>query len=542
MTAVVIDTGALFASARTTGVLAQQVETIAASLGPALSGSAGMAGGDETGREFGTAYDAAANGILEGLRSHALHFETLGRIQHIAGAVYEAVEAANAGLDAPAVPAAPGGTAAHCPPGPPSAVGGTWAGADELQWLLDAVGVGWPQASAPSLRSAAAAWSATAARIDTAAITFPTDAARLLSGCSSRDTSLVIAALHHGAGQLGAVAQGCRDAAAVCDEFAAEVDAAHAQLRTELLNAALMVGVVGLAGAALTPVTFGGGALAGSALNAGRLATLGAVLRGIVGRLAGVGAQLASRLGPVGEAVRGAVSALGAATAPLGGAATRFAGHVAAGTTGIRAIDVGSRAVTSFAATRTGKALGYGAGLARDVVADGVVATVASRGGGKLAEGAVTRWRAAGRDPAVRAAAGRGGLLVPPGAALAATALTVHKRLGAVENTVDLLPGRRYADQAGTPRAPGHAGRLERLQSVEQRANASGRWAAQPVRPGASAAALGAPNVLHTGTGSAARIPAPRPAPPVKPAPPPVEAATPRPSPEPPQDSDNEGR
>lgn len=485
MAQLAIHPAALYDAGKTTARLVGELDAAAsASLG-GLGGTLGMAGADETGRDFATSYDDAAAAVFAGLDRAAATLAGLAEAQFLCAAVYSAVEAANAGVEPVprSVPAV--GRPGPRPSPPPRAAGAPVIGEAVLhQWVLDMCGVVWPGASPVLLRAAADVWEQAGGRLRSLASSHPPGAIRQLSGCASADTRLIADALRLGAEDIHTLAAVCQALGESCAEFAGHVDAAHQEVRNEVLQVAVESAAVSGVSALAAPLTVGVSVGVGAVVSAARLTFVAARLGAIVQRLARLGAAASGRLRPLAAQCRSlGRPATRSVRAVVGGTATRVRHAPAA-----RQLDAAARGVGRLSDTRTAKALAF----TRDLASGGLPATVAGQLAGRVGVGtaalagrgmatgrqsasARAAWARLATSPEVRFAARRGSLMAPA-AARAATALVGVKGAadGAAAAVDALIPGRRYADGVKDRRAAVNDRMATKLDAARGAAEATG--------------------------------------------------------------------
>ncbi|MFB0834812.1 WXG100-like domain-containing protein [Arthrobacter halodurans] len=532
MALLVVDPEAMAAAARTTARLAGDLDASLASLGGELGGSGGMAGPDASGRDFAVAYDGAVDALLGGLAATATGFADLADVQFACADAHAAAEAVNAGTAAPGPFGAVAARPAWCPPQPPRAAGpSSGGGPGPHQWVLDACGLVWPGADPPALRLAGDAWARASRRLGGLAHAHPRDAARLLSGCVSEDTALIVGALERGAEDVSALAEACGAVGDACAEFAGHVEWAHSEVAREAwqagAEAALLTGLT----LAAAPLTFGGSVAAGALASSGRAAAVALRLGAVVDRLAALGSAVASRLAALAAACGSTLASLGLGARGLARTAGRVGGPI-----GRRGFAVGretARSLSALSGTRLGRALALG----RDVVGGGAPAALA----GRLGEGAagVARtgaartvaaaagsrraealWARALRDPGIRRAAARGQLLAPAAGRYAAALVGAKAAVDAGVATADaLIPGRAYADGRAARGARVSVSVTRKLSAARERAEGAGTL--RPPSPGRPAASRRAdipgrsadPRRPDIASRTERRVPLPRPIP-----------------------------
>lgn len=235
-----------------------------------LGAFAGMAGSDSTAEQFVAAYDAAAADAVGGLADLVDAFANLGRITQASAANHERAEAASLLMPGATVydPASSstGTPLTVLPATPPSSLGGDPPYLNDLErFILDHVGgFLWPNADTACLREAAAAWQVAADGLHVLA-EHCTSAVACLDTQRSPEIPVAIACSTDLRTTTRDLAAAFADLGARCEEYAAYVDAKHAELHALLQEIVRMVEEQIALSAALSVISFGIGAAAGAA-------------------------------------------------------------------------------------------------------------------------------------------------------------------------------------------------------------------------------------------------------------------------------------
>ncbi|QIG41540.1 hypothetical protein G5V58_01030 [Nocardioides anomalus] len=240
-----------------------------------LARTGGMAGDSSASAPFASAYDAAAAAALAALVGLVDGFAACGRLAATSLDNHGRAES-HAVLSGRTV-----WTGAHCVSGPvavlpaslPSVLGADSSSfPDWAAWILDHVeGFVWPDASVPTLRSAASAWRAAALSVDDHALYCAT-AATALDRLRAPEVPAALAVTHAMARRCRTVADSCRDLAQACDDYATHVERQREEILDlvhDLIRDTLVIEGAGL----LLGLATAGLATAGAtAANAARIA------------------------------------------------------------------------------------------------------------------------------------------------------------------------------------------------------------------------------------------------------------------------------
>jgi hypothetical protein len=257
-----------------------------------LDSYAAMAGDDSTSTEFAAAYDEAATEAVAAFAAVVPAFANLGRLTQRSGANHHAANANSiiAGAvvyDGWSLPA--GDYVSVLPATPPSSLGGdTPSLPAQVSWILDHVqGFVWPNADTDRLRGAAHAWRTAAEGVGGLAAQC-VDAAAALWTQRSPEIPVAVAATEDLRTTLREVSAQFATLATACDDYAAQVDQKHEEIRA-LVDEILAMIVEGIViSAAIGLITGGAGAVAGGsavvakvAAQSPRFAALLAALRSV---------------------------------------------------------------------------------------------------------------------------------------------------------------------------------------------------------------------------------------------------------------------
>jgi hypothetical protein len=278
-----------------------------------LSGTVGMAGDSSVSADFASAYDAAASAALSALVGLVDGFAACGRLaatsldNHGRAESHAVLSGRTVWTGASCV----SGLVAVLPASLPSALGSDSGSVpDWAAWVLDHVeGFVWPDAAAPTLRAAAAAWRAAADSVDDHALSCAT-ATSALDRLRAPEVPVALAVTADMARRCRTVADACRDLARACDDYATHVERQREEILDlvhDLIRDTLIIEGAGL----LLGLATAGLATAGAtAANAARIAAAAPRFLRIVDTLRELAATAALPL-------RAAASTLGDVTREL---------------------------------------------------------------------------------------------------------------------------------------------------------------------------------------------------------------------------------
>ena len=259
-----------------------------------LDGCAAMAGSDPGGAAWASAYDPAARAALYAAQDAINAVHKLAAMLAQTARNYAAADAASSPLIVrEAVAALPRVGSYFLPMCPVTVAGGS--GGEPSGWGLIAGAVGWvwPNGHQDRLRTAAAAWRASAAAFDDAAgrVVDAAGPARTDRLPEAGDVRLVCSAL---ADQLRALADVHRSLGLACDQLADHLDEAHHEVISELESLVEWTAGIEIASGLLSIVTFGGSEAVGQAGEAARISATAARVAAIIERFTALARTLAS--------------------------------------------------------------------------------------------------------------------------------------------------------------------------------------------------------------------------------------------------------
>lgn len=289
--------------------VASPIETRTTALSRMLEGCAGMAGSDPGGMTWAASYDRAASRALQAAADAAVAVDNLAAMFAQTARNYATAEAASTaaerGLIESAIDELPRITRMYGLPVclPPPAGGRSDGGPPGWGLIAGLVGHVWPNGHQDRLRSASAAWSASAAALQSGADE-TVSAAALAIEDRLPEAADMWRVCHSTAARLSALADVHRALGDSCEGLAHHLDEVHSAVEGELASLVEWTVGIELTGALLSIVTFGlaeGPTQAVEAARAGataaRVATLierfSALARGLTAPLASVAERAA---------------------------------------------------------------------------------------------------------------------------------------------------------------------------------------------------------------------------------------------------------
>lgn len=313
-----VDPQVYFAASASTRFSAQQLVGALSSLSSGLSGSAGMAGSDNTGQEFGGGYDQAAKDIATVIAGVGDMTGNAADLIKVSGDNHAAANRASADGSAPPASAPIPAATTTAVPTIPSAYGGggsepTGAIATAWNFIQHMVGYVWPNGSPEKLEAAAQVWTTAGNAIRTAAD--PLDQAK--SGLGGQVSPEIPAATEHLAdlkSRTDDLSAACFNTATSCNNLAQAIKDAHQELIDELAQFAAEFVVGEIVFAVLFEV---GGEIWGNAAMAARAAVIAQRCARIIEKLielargaARIAKAAAEAVAKVVERVKSAVTAI----------------------------------------------------------------------------------------------------------------------------------------------------------------------------------------------------------------------------------------
>jgi hypothetical protein len=268
-----------------------------------LTGYTALGGDDTSSEEFVRTYDPAAQGAVDALRALV---DGLGNVGDITAASVRNHRGANAesvyGRARPSYEAGSSGRGAVQVGAVslPTALGGD--NTDVPDWWNHVVdhlqGFGWPSANTDQLRSAAEAWRAAAASIESIP-GYLGVAAEHLEQQTSPEISVAVRVLEQTRTDVVELAEVIRANGDACDDYASQVDETRQTVKDLLRDLAIECGVTAGLSAGLSFFTFGGAAAVGAGVIAARAVRYaGLVLAALRGLRAARAAVVLARAAP----------------------------------------------------------------------------------------------------------------------------------------------------------------------------------------------------------------------------------------------------
>ncbi|ABL83231.1 MULTISPECIES: RNase A-like domain-containing protein [unclassified Nocardioides] len=300
-----------YASATTAFVSGNEIAAQAArDLCADLIGFGGMAGDDATATDFAASYDEAAAEAAAGVAEVACALASLAELSAHSLTNHHAAEVASGGSGVGGEPDA-SGVVRLMAATPPSALGADadflpgWAGV-VLDFLEGAV---WPDADTDRLRAAATTWRTAARAVGLLGAHCET----ALSGLDdevSPEIPVAIATTRDLRDRVATVAEQLVAIAGACEAYADQVEAKRAEMLDLLKELGIELGVGAVIAGALSFLSAGLAAGAGSAAAGGRIATASRELKVIADALRILNGSTAATLRPVAVTVRDTRSSL----------------------------------------------------------------------------------------------------------------------------------------------------------------------------------------------------------------------------------------
>jgi len=262
-----------------------------------LSGCAGMAGSDPSGRGWAAGYDAAAGSALLGLRSLVNGCYRLSAMFAQTCRNYAAAEAASVpGAGMPAdVAVLPADCSVSWDVSVPSAAGASAGGPPGWSLIAGLVGRVWPGGHQDRLRAAAAAWRRAAGAVDRAGARIR-DAPDVLAVDrlpEQADIESVCLAVSESAARLVTAME---QAARSCDQLATELDRVHSEVAHELVSLVEQSAVIEGVGAFLGALSFGAAEAPTQVVEGARLETIALRVAELIDAFAAAAGELVAGL------------------------------------------------------------------------------------------------------------------------------------------------------------------------------------------------------------------------------------------------------
>jgi hypothetical protein len=250
-----------------------------------LAGTESMAGTDDAGTAWAASYDERASEVLGAANDLMRAMENYGGVVIQAGynhAVAEHNATPGKGGPAPTKPPEPA-SAAGVLTAPPSA-GGPGRGLVDAIGLMQQVGVPVPDGDTEKVSTAAEAWDrlATVYQTTTVAEGLEVDA-RAFRDTKSPEVEYIVKDLEELRDATSLVLNGCAELAQSCREYRSALDDLRTQLEGILNDLAVELAVTAAVGIAASFVSFGVGAVAGTAKAAQSITKYARIIASAVG-------------------------------------------------------------------------------------------------------------------------------------------------------------------------------------------------------------------------------------------------------------------
>jgi hypothetical protein len=250
-----------------------------------LGGTGSMAGTDDAGKAWATSYDERVKEVLGAANDLAKALENYGGVVIQAGYNHAVAEhnatPGNQG-PAPGMPPEPASTAGVLS-APPSA-GGPGRGLVDAIGLMQQVGVPVPDGDTDKVSKAADAWDrlATVYQTKTIAEGLEVDA-RTFRDTHSPEVEYIVRDLEELRDAMASVTEGCAELSQSCREYKSALDDLRTQLEDILEDLAIELAVTAVIGIAASFVSFGAGAIAGTAKAAQSITKFARIISEAVG-------------------------------------------------------------------------------------------------------------------------------------------------------------------------------------------------------------------------------------------------------------------
>ena len=232
-----------------------------------LGGTGSIAGTDDAGKAWATSYDERVKEVLGAANDLTKALENYGGVVIQAGYNHAIAEhnatPGNQG-PAPAMPAEPAKTA--CVLSAPPSAGGPGRGLVDAIGLMQQVGVPVPDGDTDKVSNAADAWDrlATVYQTKTIAEGLEVDA-RTFRDTHSPEVEYIVRDLEELRDAMTSVTDGCAELSQSCKDYKSALDDLRTQLEGILEDLAIELAVTAAIGIAASFVSFGAGAVAGTA-------------------------------------------------------------------------------------------------------------------------------------------------------------------------------------------------------------------------------------------------------------------------------------
>lgn len=250
-----------------------------------LGGTGSMAGTDDAGKAWATSYDERVKEVMGAVNDLTKALENYGGVVIQAGYNHAVAEhnatPGNQG-PAPAMPPEPVSTA--CVLSAPPSAGGPGRGLVDAIGLMQQVGVPVPDGDTDKVSKAADAWDrlATVYQTKTIAEGLEVDA-RTFRDTHSPEVEYVVRDLEELRDAMTSVTDGCAELSQSCKDYKSALDDLRTQLEGILQDLAMELAVTAAIGIAASFVSFGAGAVAGTAKAAQSITKFARIISEAVG-------------------------------------------------------------------------------------------------------------------------------------------------------------------------------------------------------------------------------------------------------------------
>lgn len=230
MTTLAVDPAALDGAGAAVVAAGENLGSVTSTLTGALAGSAGMAGDDPAGEQFGRAYDETAATVLQTMAVTRNGLCNLGDGVRMTAHNYSVAEAMSdvAGRAAPLPVPQPTSCAAAS--SAPSAIGNDDNAPAGWGWVAPYIGMIWPNGDSGKLRAAAAAWRNAGTQFAVAEIHATAGPMNAIRAQQLPEAGLIEGAFSDAYSSATAIVGQCQTIATGLDKYAAKIDAVHAAI------------------------------------------------------------------------------------------------------------------------------------------------------------------------------------------------------------------------------------------------------------------------------------------------------------------------
>ncbi len=266
----------------------QDVGKAAIELAGSLNGTGSMAGSDEGGKDWGDDYDSAASSTLTSVdlltqASHNFGVLVQQAAYNHAVANFHA-QYGEKGQGPYILNPPPQGIAPGCPARPPSSVGDSGPGIQTFVELLDKIDVPVPNGAPDQLDNAATAWDKLAAAATTASEKL-TNQRSTLDGITSPEINDVRTNLTSVHEQCTALAENAKTIAQAARDHASELRQKREEIKKILIDLAKEIGVDVVITIAVSFITWGAAAVAGTAAVTKAIGDAAVLIKNIIDKL-----------------------------------------------------------------------------------------------------------------------------------------------------------------------------------------------------------------------------------------------------------------